>query len=79
MVEIMNWKVNLEVHAESDAQPTQIHSFSIEAKSVAMALEKAVQQARRIGWQTVGVCSCNPSVELPRINYGWAGSGSQIA
>ena len=73
----MKWNVQLEVSIPHSAPAGQVRVFAVESKSVAMALEKAVQQARHAGWEPISVRSCNPLVALPRISYGWA--GSQIA
>lgn len=56
-----------------DACASAIRVVTVESKTVAMALEKAVQEARGAGWETMGVRSCNPLTERPRLGYGWAG------
>ncbi|HMN79767.1 MAG TPA: hypothetical protein PKA20_07530 [Burkholderiaceae bacterium] len=55
----MKWKVDLRVCDEGSPRVVD-RSFTVESKSVSMALEKALQQARLVGLQTLAVCGCNP-------------------
>ena len=56
----MKWEVNLGVRQPQATDIAAARLFTVESKSVAMALEKAVQLARIGGWETTGVHSCNP-------------------
>lgn len=55
----MKWKVDLQVRDKGNPRVVD-RSFTVESKSVSMALEKALQQARLVGLQTLAVCGCNP-------------------
>lgn len=59
----MKWAVNLGVRPDDRSGVTLPWMFTVESKSVAMALEKAAQEARRLGWQTASVYSCNPAAD----------------
>ena len=61
----MKWAVNLGVCPDDRSGITLPWMFTVESKSVAMALEKAAQEARRLGWQTARVYSCNPAADSP--------------
>ncbi len=56
----MKWTVRLEVRDAEGNSPADPRAFTVESKSVTMALEKAVQQARGVGLQILAVSSCNP-------------------
>ncbi len=62
----MKWQVELQVREGTQAVAQR---FTVESKSVSMALEKAVQQARVIGLQTLAVCSCNPLRETAAARF----------
>ena len=56
----MRWEVKLAVRQPNATDAPAARLFTVESKSVARALEKAVQLARFSGWETNGVHSCNP-------------------